>query len=834
MKQSLNGTWRLSSEALGAGRDIPADVPGSFYCALLKEGLADNPYYGENEAKISALSENGCVYSTKFDLNEQMLSAERILLKFNGIDTAAEIILNGNSLGRVNNMHREYVYDVTDIIWQEGNSLTVDIKSPVKYIREKNAETPLWGVSTTMAGYPHIRKAHYMFGWDWGPQLPDMGIWRGAELIGINGGMIDSVYVRQDHSKFGSEKAVSLDLEVSLAKVSADDLAISLVVTAPDGNALYMETDLNGAKKKTLTCRIDNAELWFPRGYGEQPLYKVSVRLIKHDLNEAVDEYSANIGLRTVTVSREKDENGEEFAFTVNGVKIFAMGANYVPESQLIPICSQQETEHLLRQCCLANFNMIRVWGGGFYPEDYFYDYCDRKGLLVWQDFMFACSVYKADVEFCENVKHEIIDNVKRLRNHPSLAMWCGNNEIESMWQYWGIDADPEYKKDYLRIFEVLIPKVLDFYDPVTYYHPSSPSSEGSFNESSAENKGDSHYWDVWHGLKPVTEYGRHNFRFCSEYGFESIPALKTVLSFAEEEDLNLMSPVMEAHQKCENGNEKMMYYLASMCHYPYDFEGLIYASQLVQADAVRMCAEHMRRNRGVCMGSLYWQLNDSNPVISWSSIDCAHRWKALHYYAKRFYAPVLISADSSDPDNIVLNVSSERQYEFTASVRWQSCLNTGELIGRGGVDVLVKPLSASNFITLTPEQTGISPDMRNKAYIIYSVVEKGMELSSGTCLLTRFKSFKFLDPRLSCEITDMGSRFQLCVCSDAFAKGVRLELKIGDCRFSDNWFDLHGRSVNVYISKSRLPKGITAAELKENLTMTSYYEAMRLGGKKD
>lgn len=831
MKQSLNGTWSLSVEGVDGGREFPAEVPGSLYCALLHEGIAENPYYRENEQKAAALCEKDCVYSHRFDLNEQMLSAEKILLKFYGIDTIAEITLNGSNLGKVNNMHREYVFDVTDIIWQENNTLTVAIQSPVKYITEKNQQTPLWGVSSTMPGYPHIRKAHYMFGWDWGPVLPDMGIWRSVELIGINGGMIDSVFVRQNHSNFSADKSVTLDLDVSLTKVIAENLALSLVVTAPDGNAIYMETDLNGSKKKTLSCKIENAQLWFPRGYGEQPLYKVSVRLINHVINEAVDEYNTTVGLRTVTVSREKDSEGQEFAFTVNGVKIFAMGANYVPENQLTPVCEQQETEHLLRQCCLANFNMIRVWGGGYYPDDYFYDYCDEKGLLVWQDFMFACAVYKADVEFCENVKHEIIDNVKRLRNHACLAMWCGNNEIESMWQYWNIDADPEYKKDYLRIFEVLIPKILDFYDPVTYYHPSSPSSEGSFNDSSAENKGDSHYWDVWHGLKPFTEYNKHDFRFCSEYGFESLPSLKTILSFAENEDLNLMSPVMEAHQKCEAGNEKIMYYLASMCHYPYDFEGLIYASQLVQADAVRLCAEHMRRNRGVCMGSLYWQLNDSNPVISWSSIDCYHRWKALHYYAKRFYSTVLVSADASDPFNVRLNVSSERQYEFTATLRWKSCMNTGEIIRQGSVDILMKPLSAAYFLTLTPEQTGITSDLQDKAYITYSLIEKGMELSSGTCLLVPPNRFKFIDPKLTAEITDMGSRFQICACSDAFAKGVRLELKIGDCRFSDNWFDLHGRSVNIYVSKSRLPSGITAREFKDNLNIVSYYEVMRLKG---
>lgn len=836
MKQSLNGTWRLYNTDDPQKYDLPAAVPGSLYCTLLKEGKMENPYYRENEYISTDICADSCAYERSFDLNGEMLSAERILLKFYGIDTVSEIILNGKTVGTTNNMHREYVFDVTDLIEQSGNILTVRIYSPIKYINERNAENPLWGVSSTMSGYPHIRKAHYMFGWDWGPKLPDMGIWRNVELIGVRGGLIDSIFVRQDHSR-AAEGIVSLSLDASLSHISAEHLGLFITVTDPDGNEITVSEKFSGGEsKKTIAAQISNAKLWYPRGYGNQPLYTVSAALVNEDTGERIDEYETSIGLRTITVSRDplpdgEHDDSEEFAFTVNGIKIFAMGANYIPENQLIPKCSRSKTEKLLKQCCLANFNMIRVWGGGYYPEDWFYDACDRMGLLVWQDFMFACSVYKADVDFCETVKHEIICNVKRLRNHPSLAMWCGNNEIESMWQYWGIDSPPEYKKDYLRIFEVLIPKVLHFYDPVTFYWPSSPSSGGGFCDSGVNHRGDSHYWDVWHGLKPFTEYFKYKFRFCSEYGFESIPSIKTVRTFAEEQDLNLCCPVMEAHQKCEQGTEKIMYYLAQMSHYPYDFEGLIYATQMVQADAVRLNAEHMRRNRGVCMGCLYWQVNDSNPVISWSSMDYYHRWKALHYRAKHFYAPVLLSADNEDPDNIRLNVSSERQDEFTAALRWRSRKNTGEIISQGCEEITVKPLSAEYFTALTPEMTGITREMRDKAYIEFSLVEKGIRLSGGTCMLVQPKSFRFADPHLRFEVKDIGSRFQIAVSADTFAKSVCLDLKNGDCLFSDNWFDIHAGSVNVYVSKANLAAGITAEEFAEDLSAVSYYEALKLGG---
>ncbi|MDD6990931.1 MAG: glycoside hydrolase family 2 protein [Oscillospiraceae bacterium] len=829
MKFSLNGQWTLSDINEPDKLCIPVNVPGSLYSAMLREGLMDDPYYRENEYISTDISDRDIAFERSFDADEELFSSDRVLLKFYGIDTLAEIVLNGNVIGTAENMHREYVFDVTDIIMPVGNVLRVNIFSPLKFIREKNEKEPLWGVASTVAGYPHIRKAHYMFGWDWGPKLPDMGIWRDVELIGVRGGVIDGVYVRQDHSRV-DEGIVGLSIEVTAGRKCSEELSVKAFVTAPGGVEYEMSAEFGEERKVCLSCDIENAELWYPHNYGAQPLYALSVRL--YDKGEEVDEHCENIGLRTVTVSRTPDSegDGEEFAFVVNGIKIFAMGANYIPEDQIISRCSAKKTEKLLKQCVMANFNMIRVWGGGYYPEDYFYDACDRLGLLVWQDFMFACSVYRADVDFCSNVKNEVVDNIKRLRNHPSLAMWCGNNEIESMWQYWGIDADPEYKKDYLRLFEALIPKVLEFYDPVTFYHPSSPSSGGGFNDSGANNKGDQHYWAVWHSLKPFTDYYSYKFRFCSEYGFESIPSIRTVRKFAEEGDLNLMSPVMEAHQKCEDGNEKIMYYLAQMSHYPYTFEGLVYATQMVQSDAVRLNVEHMRRNRGVCMGSLYWQVNDSNPVISWSSVDYYHRWKALHYNARKFYAPVLISADGEDKDNIRLNVSSERQEEFSAVIRWRSRMNTGDVIAQGMENVIVKPLAAEDHIVLTPENTGISSDMRDKAYIEYTIMEKGIRLSSGTFMFVQPKSFRFLDPKLSVAAADMGNKFKIVVSANAFAKSVCLELLDGDCLFSDNWFDLHGDTAGVYVSKAKLPAGITPEELAGNIRTVSYFEALGLG----
>lgn len=835
MRQALDGIWNIICEA-DSEKKIRARVPGSVYSEMLSNGLIPNPYYRENEYISTCISADNYIFTRTFDLGACMLSCQKILLRFGGIDTISDITLNGEMLGHTDNMHREWIYDVTNILKQEGNELIVRFTSPLKYIVEKNKDEPLWGVSSTVEGFPHIRKAHYMFGWDWGPNLPDMGIWRSCELIGITGGLIDGVYVRQDHSR-AAEGIVRIEAEVLLSHCDCSEKKLVVTIKHPSGKSTVVSSALAPDDiKAVLSAEIKDAEFWYPRGYGDQPLYSFRTELISAASGEILSERTENIGLRTVTVSREKDDDGEEFAFVVNGLKIFAMGANYIPEDQILSGISPRKTQKLLRQCAMANFNMIRVWGGGFYPDDCFYDICDRLGLLVWQDLMFACAVYRADAEFCDTVRHELEYNVKRLRNHPSLAIWCGNNEIESAWQYWCIPQDEKYKKDYLRLFEGLAPKIIGHFDPQTFYWPSSPSSGGGFNDSGAENKGDSHYWQVWHSLAPFTEYSKHKFRFCSEYGFESLPSIKTIAEFADYDDMNLMSPVMEAHQKCEHGNEKILYYLAQMMHYPYDFLGLIYASQLAQADAVRLNVETMRRRRGTCMGSIYWQVNDSNPVISWSSIDYFHRWKALHYYAKRFYAPVLLSADISNLTAIKLNISSEKQSELTAKLVWRIRRSDGSVMRTGEENVCVKPLSAEDHLVLTPEMTGIDVSegaegrrYRADYYLEYELLSDGRKISFGTSLFVQPKSFAFRDPHLTLSVTGLNDKFRIDITASAYAKGVMLDLSEGDCLFSDNWFDIHSGTVSVYVPKLKSKGAQTAAELAERLTVQSYFEAMHL-----
>lgn len=829
MKQSLNGKWRLISLDEPDKLSVLTSVPGSFYSALLEHGMMDDPYYRLNEYKSTDLCLESTCWEREFSIDEKLWACERLLLKFYGIDTISTVLLNGKILGTTDNMHREYVFDITDVALESGNTLEVKISSPLKYVKEKQDEYALWGVVSTVPGFPHIRKAHYMYGWDWGPKLPDMGIWRDVELVGVENGIIDGVYVTQDHSEIG-KGIVKLNISADLKYIISDGLKLEARLTSPDGNVITASASIAKVSEKTkLSLEVQNAMLWYPNGYGDHPLYSLEIAITDNHADKDFDTYKTNVGLRTLTLCRDKMDDGEDFAFVVNGIKIFAMGANYIPEDQIIPRCSDQRSEELIKSCVDANFNMLRVWGGGYYPSDGFYDICDRMGILVWQDFMFACAVYKATDEFMATIRQEATDNVKRLRNHPSLALWCGNNEIESMWEGWDIDADPALKKDYLELFEELIPSVLAEYDPVTPYWPSSPSSGGGFEFTGNLSKGDAHYWAVWHGFRPFTDYFKYKFRFCSEYGFESLPSIKTVRAFAEESDLELTSEVMEAHQKCSDGTNKVLYYLNEMSHPPKDFEGLIYATQMVQSDAIRLNVEHMRQHRDVCRGSLYWQVNDSNPVISWASIDYFNRCKPLHYAAKRFYADVLLSCNYENPDELWLNVSSERLEAFDGEISWKARLNTGEIISSGSGKCNVDALSSKDVLPIIPEASGISEDIKNKAFLEFELKENGKVISSGIYMFASAKDFIFTDPKLKTEISETSDSFIITISAEAFAKGVFLELANADCVFSDNYIDICGASRTIEAKKTGDLSNMTMEEFKAELSLKSYYEALKL-----
>ena len=791
---SLNGAWTLEIPASAFGA-VPAAVPGSVYHDLLTAGCIEDPFWRDNETEALKLMENDFVYSRRFEVGADLLGCESVILRCEGLDTLAEIRVNGALAGTAENMHRIWEYDVKSLLREGENDISVRFASPTKYIREAYALSRADGSSDAMVGFPLLRKAHCMFGWDWGPRLPDAGIWRPISLLGIDTARIRDVLILQDHSR--APDAVALTVRTNLEHVGAGETAVRVRVTGPGGETFE-------ACGEEAVIDIPEPKLWWPAGFGDQPLYTVTVTLEKDGAE--LDSSEKRIGLRTMTVTRKKDEWGESFSHCVNGVDIFAMGADYIPEDNLLPRVNPERTRKLLTDARAANMNCVRVWGGGYYPGDAFYDICDELGLLVWQDFMFACAVYNLTDEFEANITAEFVDNVRRLRHHPSLALWCGNNEMEQFVAQGEWVSSKRQAADYIKMYEYVIPKVLKTEDPQAFYWPASPSSGGSFDEPQDPNRGDVHYWDVWHGLKPFTDYRNYLFRYVSEFGFQSFPCMETIESFTLPEDRNLFSYVMEKHQRNASANGRIVFYLSQMYLYPREMSELVYAAQLLQAQAMQYGVEHWRRHRGHCMGAVIWQLNDCWPVASWASIDYFGRWKALHYYAKRFFAPVLISCHEegilSQNTNVNaepfalkksarLNVSNETRSPFAGTVRWSLRRPDASVIREGSESVSVSALD-----TLWLDELDFSEEDTYGTYFAYELLDaEGRTVGGGSVLFCPPKHFRFADPGLS--VRREGD--ELVVTARAYARSVEI-LAGADTVLGDNYFDMNAGERRVKI----------------------------------
>jgi beta-mannosidase len=797
---------------------ISATVPGSVYSDLINAGKMNDPYFRDNELQALKLMEHDYEYAGEFSAEEEFRNQEEVYLHFDGLDTLADIYLNKKLIGNTNNMHRTWEFEVSDILKAEDNELRILFHSPTKFIEESYQKEPIGGSEDAMRGFPRLRKAHCMFGWDWGPRLPDAGIFREISLIGVTYARFESVYITQRHEtervylNFFVNAKQSHGCGICRLDRKNEKYTYRVTITEPNENGSVAAVHTYAASPEQIL--IENPQLWWPNGYGKHPLYGIKVELIKD--GELLDIWEKRIGLRTMTVCRKKDKYGEAFAHEVNGIKIFAMGADYIPEDNILSRCTPNRTKKLLEQCRAANYNMIRVWGGGYYPPDYFWDACDELGFIVWEDFMFACAVYDLTEEFEENIRQEFIDNIRRIRHHASLGLWCGNNEIEMVIDIGAENCTLKQKADYVKLYEYIIPKILKEEDPQTFYWPASPSSGGSFDNPNDENRGDVHYWDVWHGNKPITEYRKFFFRYVSEFGFQSFPSLKTIETFTKEEDRNIFSYVMEKHQRNSNANGKIMSYMGYTFLYPSDFDTLIYASQLLQAEAMRYGVEHFRRNRGRCMGAIIWQLNDCWPVASWSSIDYYGRWKALHYYEKRFFAPLLISCaeegiltQDTNPNAqpyevekaIHISVANESMKDEKVKVKWELRKNTGAII-RGQEEVLtVKKLSSVWLKKVVLSEAELYED-----YVSYQLYRDEKILSFGTVIFCAPKYYRFLDPKLSVE----AEGDCLIISAKTYARAAEIRNEQDDLVLEDNYFDMNPGKRCIRILKGK-PEGLKA-----------------------
>ena len=788
--QKVTEGWKVRS--CQTGQCFETKVPGTVYGTWLEHGAMEDPYWRDCEDDALAMMEGEYEYETTLPFCEELMSCRAIRLKFEGIDTLADIYFNGNHLGVADNMHRVWEYPVKSLAAESGgvNTIRVRFHSPLSFIKEAYEKSPYDGSPEAMQGFPLLRKSHCSFGWNWGPSLPDAGLFRPVSLVGVEQAEIRDVWIRQIHR----EGTVSLSCDIAVESVCDTVCTCELKVTGPKG-----DTSVSQLQRKNDGffggIVIDNPELWWPNGYGSQPLYRVEAVLKAN--GDIQDIQSRMVGLRTMKVNTGADEYGSRFAHEVNGVEIFAMGADYIPEDCIRGRVNRERTRTLLEHCRDCNFNVIRVWGGGYYPDDFFYDLCDELGLIVWQDFMFACAVYPLTPEFEANVTAEIRDNVRRIRHHACLGLWCGNNEMEMFLANNQWVRKPLQKTEYLIMNERIIPELLRQYDPDTFYWPSSPSSGGDFDSPNDPDRGDVHYWEVWHGGLPFTDYRNYYFRYLSEFGFQSFPAVKTIEQFTAPEDRNIFSYVMEKHQKNAGANGKILQYMSQMYLYPESLELLVYVSQLLQAEAIRYGVEHFRRNRGRCMGCVYWQLNDCWPVASWSSIDYYGRWKALHYFAKRFFAPVLLSCEEEGALSSSMNVNEENRRirkaarfcvtnetreRITGVIRWSLRDASSRIHQQGQYCVEAEPLSVCSF----PQMEFTEADMR-RWYLSYELWIGDRRVSHGSSLFVPPKHFEFEDPQL--EVWQEGE--MVCIRSSAFAKGVELGNKDGDLLLSDNYFDM-------------------------------------------
>lgn len=789
-QMNLGGAWRMREADSETWHS--AHVPGSVYADLMADGTMPDPFWRENELDAFERMKKDYVYQRTFTVTEAQLAHAHVELVCEGLDTLAHVSLNGREIAFADNMHITWVWDVKEQLHTGENTLEIRFDSPILYCAKKAEEAPGWESSDATPGFRHLRKAHCMFGWDWGPRLPDAGIWRPIFLRTWDAARLENALMLQTH-----HDGV---VDVTIRPEIAGESAWSAEITAPDGEVMIVP-ETTAAEQ---VVRVKNPQLWWPNGLGDQPLYRVTVRLA------AGDTRTWRIGLRTMTVSREKDEWGEEFCHVVNGVKVFAMGADYIPEDNILARVTPERTRRLLEDCKAANFNAIRVWGGGYYPDDAFYDICDELGLLVWQDLMYACAFYDLTPDFERSIRVETQQNVARLRHHASLALICGNNEMEMFmagansalinhrtWEF--VPTYPHHITDYVKMFEYILPAIVKETAPQTYWWPASPSSGGNFDAPNDENRGDNHYWDVWHGEKPFTEYRKFFFRYASEFGFQSFPCLKSVEQFTLPDDRNIFSRVMERHQRNQAANGKILSYLSQTFRYPNSFDDLLYASQLMQAEAIRYGVEHWRRNRGRCMGAIIWQLNDIWPVASWASIDYYGRWKALHYAAKRFFAPVMISAEeegelSQNPKineyhpaplekSFRLNVCNETLRDVTGEVVWALRTPDGEIV-RQGYQALTIPAMSAKWL----DKVDCADASLTGHYVSFAFVVDDKTVSEGTCIFCAPKHFEFTDPQLTVE--KRGDT--LVVTSRTYAKQVWLESEDTDLLLDDNAFDMN------------------------------------------
>jgi beta-mannosidase len=819
----------------------PATVPGAVQTDLLATKQIPDPFWRDNESRLQWIGLSDWDYRLDFDVDVATLRRGHVDLVFDGLDTYAEVSLNGKKLLSADNMFRRWRVPVKDTLHAGTNTLTVHLQSPIARMQPWLLKQPyaLPGEFDSSFGDEpkgkqtsnYVRKANYQYGWDWGPRYVTLGIWRPVHLQSWDTLRVADFHIAQTQV---DATAAKLDSQFDLRVDKAMAATLKVQWTAPDGKTGTAQQDVTlkaGENHVGVPLTIDRPQRWWPVGYGDPNLYRFHATV--EAAGATLAEADRETGLRTVELRRDKDQWGRGFAFVVNGVPVFAKGANLIPYDAFPSRVSSERLEAILRSAKDANMNMLRMWGGGTYQDDAFYAAADRMGLMIWQDFMFGGAVTPYDAAFRESSRIEAEEQVTRLRDHPSIVLWAGNNEVQTGWEEWPdrIDFQKFVNGDEVKkveagmrtLFGSTLRKVVADLSPQVPYWASSPSTdfEGPAN---VQNDGDMHYWKVWSGSEPISHYLDITPRFQSEYGLQSFPVMATIKAFAEPGDMQPESTVMRAHQKFANGdgNQRLLLYIRQEYGEPKDFPSFVYLSQVMQAEGIELAAEHLRSARPQNMGTLYWQLNDVWPGASWASVDYFNRWKALQFHAKRFYAPVDVVPLRRDGTTQVFAVS-DRTTDFDATLRTRVYDMAGKMLRESSQPVRAAALSSTKTLTADDATLLKGADPR-KTVVAFDLLEQGKVVAHHLLYFGAARTLALPAPALTTAVRDDGHGLVVTVTAKRLARAVWVDTGDLDLRLSDNAFDLlPGESVDIAV------EGATDTDaLRRAITVRSLVDALK------
>ena len=805
--KNLHEGWKFRQARLTNW--YPATVPGVVHTDLLQNKIIEDPFFRLNERGLQWIDKEDWVYETCFTLAADMMRKENMELVFEGLDTYADVYLNDECILKANNMFRRWSIPVRQYIREENNILKVYFHSPVKI------DVPKWDALPYQ--YPasndqsengglfnkkisiFARKAGYHYGWAWGPRLVTSGIWRPVYIRAWSDLRINDVFIEQ--KEVGAGRAVI----AGHVELDADKDMDGVLVTITDeatGRVLgEWQADLKrGTNRVTVDFVLHKPKLWWSNGLGEPFLYRFRTDIIAG--GELLDSKTERVGIRSLKVVHQPDKDGHTFYIELNGRPVFAKGANYIPLDNFLPRVTPENYKRTILDAAGVNMNMLRVWGGGIYENDVFYDLCDEHGIMIWQDFMFACSMYPAEGALLDNIHQEAVDNVKRLRNHACIALWCGNNECQDAWLGWGWKREIERQNkeyadkiwaQYRQQYHVTLPGVVKEYAPGTFYWPSSPFAfEG---EMSGTTDGDRHYWSVWHGKAPISDYDSEKSRFFSEYGFQSFPEFESVKRYAPyPEDWDIRSEVMMSHQRGgDHANGLIETYLLNEYKKPRDFRAFFYMNHVLQGDAIKTAIESHRRQMPYNMGTLFWQHNDCWPVASWASRDYYGRWKAQHYYVRKAYDDILISP-VVEGDDLKVYAVSDRLENTSGRLQLQVCQFDGTVVHHWGKSVGISG-NDSRVCFSAPLAKLLEGANRGTVYVRVDYTDKSGRVYHNNYCLGKQKDMDYPKVDLQTEVRSIEGGYEVTVSADKFARAVCLSVADNESVYSDNYFDVQPKS---------------------------------------